>query len=135
MGETADRYDAFISYSQAADSRLAPALQSGLERIGRPWWRLRALRIFRDQTNLSVRPDLWSAIEKALGGSAWFVLLASPKAAASRWVDREVAWWLKHRSADRLLIVLTEGELSWSESVSAFDPARSSALPASLLRA
>lgn len=135
MDEIADRYDAFVSYSHSADSRLAPALQSGLERIGRPWWRLRALRIFRDQTNLSVRPDLWSAIEGALAGSEWFVLLASPKAAASKWVHREVAWWLKHRSADRLLIVLTEGELAWSEAISAFDSGCSSALPAPLLKA
>ena len=27
-------YDAFISYSHAADSRLAPSLQNGLQRLG-----------------------------------------------------------------------------------------------------
>jgi hypothetical protein len=36
--------------------------------------------------------------------------MASPDAAASPWVDREVRWWLEHRSVDRLLVVLTEGE-------------------------
>lgn len=32
------RYRAFISYSQAADGRLAPALQSGLQRLAKPWY-------------------------------------------------------------------------------------------------
>lgn len=51
-------YDGFISYSHAADGRLAPALQSGLQQLARPWWKLRSLRIFRDETGLSVNPHL-----------------------------------------------------------------------------
>lgn len=31
-------YDAFLSYSHAADSRLAPALQRGLQRLTRAWY-------------------------------------------------------------------------------------------------
>ena len=38
----------------------------------------------------------------------WLVLLASPQAAASEWVNREVSWWLTHRSPDRILIVATD---------------------------
>src|SRR5256885_12127468 len=45
-------YDAFISYSHAADGRLAPAVQTGLQRLARPWYKVRALRIFRDDTGL-----------------------------------------------------------------------------------
>ena len=30
-------YDAFVSYSHAADGRLAPAVQTGLQRLARPW--------------------------------------------------------------------------------------------------
>ena len=59
-------YDVFISYSHAADGRLAPALQSGLEQLARPWFQRRALRVFRDQTGLSVNPHLWGAISAAL---------------------------------------------------------------------
>ena len=55
-------YDAFISYSHAADGELAPALQRGLQRLARPWHRKRALEVFRDQTGLSVSPALWSSI-------------------------------------------------------------------------
>src|SRR5262245_5926485 len=39
-------YKAFMSYSHAADGRLAPTLQSALHRFAKPWYRLRALSIF-----------------------------------------------------------------------------------------
>jgi hypothetical protein len=58
-------YKAFISYSHAADGKLAPALQSALHRFARPWYRLRAIRVFRDATNLSISPHLWDEIAKA----------------------------------------------------------------------
>ena len=103
------RYDAFISYSHGADATLAPALQRGLERIAKPWHRRKSLDIFRDQTNLAAAPHLWDTIVTSLQRSRWFVLLCSPAAARSRWVAREVEWWLTHRSADSLLLVLTEG--------------------------
>ena len=94
-------YNAFISYSHAADDRLAPALQSGLHRFARPWYKLRALHVFRDKTNLTVNPHLWSDITRALDQPEWFILLASPQAAASKWVAREVDYWLSRRPAGR----------------------------------
>ena len=57
-------YKAFISYSHAADDRLAPALQSALHSFAKPWYRLRAIRVFRDKTSLSVNPALWPSIER-----------------------------------------------------------------------
>jgi hypothetical protein len=106
-------YHAFLSYSHAADGRLAPALQNAVQRFATPWYRLRSLRLFRDQTGLSASPGLWSAIETALTDSAWFVLFASPRAAESEWVGREVKWWLAHRDPRRLLILVTDGEFAW----------------------
>jgi hypothetical protein len=84
------KYKAFISYSHAADGRLAPTLQSALHRFAKPWHRLRAMRVFRDQTGLGVTPALWGSIQKALQESEYFLLLASPRAAQSAWVDREL---------------------------------------------
>jgi hypothetical protein len=55
---TTRKYRGFISYSHAADDRLAPALQSGLHRFAKPWYRLRAMRVFRDKTGLAVTPEL-----------------------------------------------------------------------------
>lgn len=128
-------YNAFISYSHAADDRLAPALQSGLHRFARPWYKLRALHVFRDKTNLTVNPHLWSDITRALDQSEWFILLASPQAAASKWVAREVDYWLSRRPAGRLLMVLTEGALQWDATGQVFDSRLSTAAPARLLTA
>jgi len=87
-------YDAFISYSHAKDKALASALQSAMQRLGKPWYRRRALRLFRDDTSLTATPHLWPDIEKALGQARFLILLASPEAAASSWVEKEVVTWV-----------------------------------------
>ncbi len=130
-----DKYDGFLSYSHAVDGKLAPALQTGVERFAKRWNRTRAMRIFRDQTSLSADPSLWQVIERALARSIWFVLLASPEAAASVWVNREVDWWLRNRDPGRMLIVVTGGDLRWNEALNGFDPVASTALPPALRRA
>lgn len=107
-------YDAFISYSHELDGALARAVQTGLEQCAKPWYRPRALRVFRDNASLPANPDLWFSIETALASSAWLVLMAS-LAARSPWVGREVAWWLENKSPHRLLVVLTEGEFAWED--------------------
>ncbi len=114
-------YDAFISYSHAKDKPIAAALQSVIQTLGKPWYRRRAVRIFRDDTSLSATPHLWPSIEAALDQSRYFILLASPEAAASRWVNKEVAHWLGRNSADRLLIANTDGALIWNEEAGDFD--------------
>src|SRR3954451_13324614 len=86
-------YDGFISYSHAIDGVLAPAVQKGLHRFAKPWNQTRALRIFRDETTLAATPELWAAIAHALDRSRWFILLASPEAARSRWVNDEIEHW------------------------------------------
>lgn len=129
-GGTVD-YDAFISYSHALDGALERALQTGVERFAKPWYRPRALRVFRDTVSLSASPDLWASIDAALASSAWLVLMASPEAARSPWVNREVAWWRENKSPQRLLVVLTEGELAWADDLGDGDGA-SAALPPAL---
>src|SRR5215204_6453085 len=113
-------YDAFISYSHAKDKSVAAALQSVVQRLGKPWYRRRALRVFRDDTSLSATPSLWPAIEQALAQSRYLILLASPEAAASPWVGKEVAYWLDHKGADTLLIAFTDGTLAWDNAAGDF---------------
>lgn len=125
-------FKGFISYSHGADGKLAPAVQYALHRIAKPWYRLRTMRIFRDQTNLSASPGLWSSIESALSASEFFLFMASPGAAQSHWVQKEVAWWLTHRSAQTFLIILTEGEIVWDEGKGEFDWTVTTALPTQL---
>ena len=84
-------YDAFVSYSHTKDKPIAAGLQSVIQKLGKPWYRRRALRVFRDDTSLSATPHLWPTIEQALGQSRYFILLGSPEATASNWVNKEVA--------------------------------------------
>jgi len=125
-------YNAFISYSHAADGRLAPAFQRALHKFAKPWYRRRSLRVFRDKTSLSANPALWPAIESALSESEWFLFMASPQASQSHWVQKELSWWLEHRTCDRMLILLSEGELHWDESTQNFDWRRTTAVPGTL---
>lgn len=122
-------YDGFISYSHLRDKPIATALQSAVQKLGKPWYRRRALRIFRDDTSLSATPSLWPAIQRALGQSRYFILLASPEAATSKWVNKEVAFWLEHNSVEKLLIGVTDGELHWDDGARDFIWHRTTALP------
>ena len=122
-------YDAFISYSHAKDKAVAAALQTVKQRLGKPWYRRRALRVFRDDTSLAASPQLWSAIEAALSQSRYLVLLASPEAAASPWVGKEVAYWIESKGVDTVLIALTDGMLVWDEQAGDFRWSENPPLP------
>ena len=91
-------YDAFISYSHLKDKPLAARLQSVIQTLGKPWYKRRSLRVFRDDTSLSATPHLWPSIEAALGQSRFLILLASREAAESKWVSKEVEYWLRQQS-------------------------------------
>lgn len=59
MRRRSKEYDAFRSYAHR-DRQVTVAIQKGLHRIGRRLCQLRALRVFRDDTNLIASPDLWA---------------------------------------------------------------------------
>jgi TIR domain-containing protein len=135
------KYDAFISYSHAIDEKLPGYLQSVLSRLGKPWYRPRGLRIFRDKTTLSATPHLWPAIAQALDHADYFILMASPAAAESRWVKQEIEHWLSREPSgqgmspvDRMLIVLTDGTIVWDDQAGDFDWQRTNGLPPGLRR-
>jgi hypothetical protein len=131
-------YDVFLSYSHEADGRFAPQLQAALGKMARPWYRRRAVRVFRDQTTLTATPELWPSIRRALAQSRFFLLLASPEAAQSPWVDQELRYWLSLQQegekppAERLLIALTGGTIFWAAEAGDFDWSASNALPPAL---
>ncbi|MGY1620543.1 toll/interleukin-1 receptor domain-containing protein [Geodermatophilus sp. SYSU D00691] len=128
------RYRAFISYSHQ-DRPLALALQRALHRLGRAWYRRPAFAVFRDDTSLTATPHLWASIQSSMHDSEWLILIVSPAAAASTWVDREIRWWLEQRGADRLLLVLADGEIWWDDEADDFDRSRTTALPPALFGA
>ncbi len=123
-------YHGFISYSHAADGKLAPALQKGLHRFAKPWFRVRELHVFRDEANLAANPHLWDSIAEALDASRFYVLLASPQAAESPWVAQEARRWIvSDEGCQRLLIGWTDGDLVWDDRSGDFDWDRSTAIP------
>ena len=107
--------DAFISYSQRADLRIAQALERGLQRLARPWNRLRAMSIFRDASDLSLSSHLWPSIQSQLDGSRFLIVLACPESAASVWVNREIEYFCETKGTESIILVLTGGELVWDE--------------------
>ncbi|MDT7784170.1 MAG: hypothetical protein QOF58_2589 [Pseudonocardiales bacterium] len=120
-------YAAFISYSHATDHALGPLLQEGIEKFAKPWYRPRARRVFLDNSVLAAESDLTQAILDGLGNASHFLLLASPASARSRWVAKEVEWWLENRGRRSLLVLLTDGEAVWDNGV--LDEERTTALP------
>ncbi|MER6406252.1 toll/interleukin-1 receptor domain-containing protein [Streptomyces viridosporus] len=125
--------DAFISYSHRRDVPLAEALQKGLHGILRtPWLRRPGAKVFRDTTSLGASHDLGGSIKSALAGSRYFIYLASPEAADSRWVCEEIAFWRHNHGMDHFLIALSDGRIVWDQTAGDFDWGRTTALPPGL---
>lgn len=125
------QWDAFISYARSASTLEAQGLQTAIQTFAKPWHRLRAVRIFRDDSSMSANPGLWSTIEQGLREASWLVVLLSPAAARSEYVANEIGWWLRHKDAGHILLVHDEGTLSWDRARNDFSDA-SDCVPAPL---
>ncbi len=124
----AQRYDAFVSYAHS-QHEVVERMHHDLERFAKPWWRSRSTRLYRDRTTMPAEPSLQRAIFSAMALSSKLVVVLSPAAAASAWVNQEIAWWLgteqpPHqggagssvslgKTAADLILVLVDGELGW----------------------
>jgi hypothetical protein len=107
------RYDAFISYSRR-DEAAAARLHTAVERLGRPIWRRRAMRVFRDKTGLPVGPAWRQQLHGAIDESRSFVLVVSLSSATSEPVREELRHWIETRGTDNLYLVHLDGTLLWS---------------------
>ena len=116
-------YDAFISYDHD-DRPVARGIQRGLHHIGKRLGQLHALRVFRDSTDLSASPDLWAKVVEAMDGSRYMIVVLSPEAVASVWVNKEVDYWLANRGPGHVLFVVAAGSLTWDDDEGRFDPDR-----------
>jgi len=112
------RYKAFISYSHS-DKRFANWLLKSLEGYRVPKRLLSADssgpvqklgRIFRDRDELPAAEDLTAEVKKALANSEFMIVLCSPAAAASRWVNREIIEFKKLNGEGKILSVIISGE-------------------------
>jgi hypothetical protein len=55
--------------------------------------------------------------------------MASPRAAQSHWVRQEITWWLHNRGSERMLILLTDGDVTWEGTRNDFVIGPTSAVP------
>ncbi len=107
------KYCGFLSYSHR-DARVAKRLHRALERYrlpkevagGRPDRRLG--RFFRDQDELPGATRLGAALEGALADSQSLIVIASPDAARSEWVNAEVRYFQRREGA-RVLAFIVRG--------------------------
>lgn len=115
------RYSAFISYSHQ-DESWARWLQSALETYRVPS-RLVGLRnsagrivpkrlapVCRDRSDLSSSADLTENIKDALRHSESLIVICSPRAAASRWVNLEISLFSRLGRSDRIFCLIIDGE-------------------------
>jgi tetratricopeptide (TPR) repeat protein len=123
--EASFRYSAFISYSRE-DERWAKWLQSALESYRVPRRLIgtrtafgtlsrRLAPVFRDRSDLSATTDLGETINNALQASANLVVICSPSASASRWVNEEIGVFRRLGRGDRIFCVIVAGEPNASE--------------------
>lgn len=67
-------------------------------------------RFFRDREELPAADDLTAEIRKALGNSDFMIVICSPSAAASRWVNKEILEFKRLHGEKRVLSVIIDGE-------------------------
>lgn len=111
------RYDAFISYRHCLpDSEIAERLQKKLENFRLPkvivekTGKQRPLRVFRDETELSVSDNLSEAISTAIWESKYLICICSPQYLESVWCMKEVEAFLRFNDRKHILLVLADGE-------------------------
>ena len=123
----------FISYSRSEDSSIVGPLRKSILTTAKPIFTNRSRWALLDRNDLKgeglSEHDLETAIVKLVGRAQFFVLLASPQAAASRWVSVEVNAFLREHSTEHLRIMLTSGDIAWDRASNDFAWDRTTALP------
>ncbi len=109
------RYRAFISYSQK-DRQHAKRLHSALETyrvpkgIDAPLQPNRRLgRFFRDDDEMGASTDLGGTLRDALENSENLIVICSPHAARSKWVNAEILHFKNSGRGDRIFSVVVDG--------------------------
>lgn len=120
MGAGERKYRAFLSYAHS-DLRWANSLHRALEGYAIPRRLVgqdfgegpiprRLFPIFRDRDELAANPSLTSALSGALERSHFLIVVCSPAATKSEWVNREIQHFISLGKRSRILTVLVAGE-------------------------
>ncbi|MFL6336127.1 MAG: toll/interleukin-1 receptor domain-containing protein [Pyrinomonadaceae bacterium] len=115
MNPSEHRYRAFISYSQR-DREHAKRLHTALESyrvpkgVSAPLLPNRRLgRFFRDDDETGASNDLGATLREALEQSENLIVICSPHAARSKWVNAEIEHFKAMGRAERVFAVIADG--------------------------
>ena len=119
------KYQAYISYSHK-DEKWASWLHKRLESYRVPrrlvgqktQFRViprRITPIFRDREELPTATDLGRVVQQALEQSACLIVLCSPDAARSHWVNEEILEFKRMGRSDRIFCLIIDGEPNAAE--------------------
>lgn len=114
------KYRAFISYRHLPlDAAVAQKLHTRLEqhvlpRELRTGGQRKLGRVFRDLNDLPLTHDLSENIREALDESENLIVVCSPQTPASKWVQREIEYFLEHHGRERIFVVLVSGTMAES---------------------
>ena len=134
------RYWAFISYS-TKDKKWARWLHRSIETYGIPTQLVshptpaghpapkRFHPLFHDRAELPASADLGAVIEEALHASRYLIVVCSPNAAKSRWVNKEIETFQKLHRHGRILAIIVDGEPNHGGEEGCFPPALRSTEP------
>jgi len=114
------QYFAFISYSHC-DSAWADWLHKGIERYRPPKALIgsatkrgavpkRLMPIFRDREELPSATDLGNLLRAALSSSGSQIVICSPQAAQSKWVNEEILAFKRLGREERIFCLIVGGE-------------------------
>lgn len=107
-------YAGFLSYAHA-DEAIAARLHKTLERfriprgLKRPDTMVGLSPIFRDSEELSAHHSLTEKITSAVDSSRFLIVLCSPAAKTSHWVNEEIRLFRERRGDAFIISALTEG--------------------------
>jgi hypothetical protein len=115
--DAAEKYDAFLSYSWKSDSKVAPVIQTVIQNFLCPWYKTRALTVFRDLSCLPAGSNLEAELFDRLDKSTHLIVLASPEAKSSHGMEIEAKHWFSRPRKGQVLIVVTSGEYNGWEQI------------------
>lgn len=119
------KYRAFLSYSHR-DAKWAAWLHRSLESYRPPRQLIGAVTgmgpvpkrlapVFRDREELPTANDLGAVIGEALRNSDCQIVICSPRAARSRWVNEEILDFKRLGREDRIFCLIVDGEPNASD--------------------
>jgi len=105
-------FDIFLSYSRK-DASFAAKLENSLEtyRFPKSLNRFkRNLNVFRDESDIVVADDYYRSIEHHLKSSAKLIVVCSPEARKSKYVEDEIKRFLQLHGEQDIIPVLVRGK-------------------------